>query len=89
MHKAVTSRIMPRTTLDLDSSVLRELRRRSRAKRKSMGEVASELLARSLREDEALSTTTRKLKWISRDLGRPRVDLEDKEAVRALVDSTR
>jgi hypothetical protein len=54
-----------------------------------MGEVASELLTQSLREDESPAPAARKLKWVSRDLGRPRVDLEDKEAVRALIDSSR
>jgi len=36
---------MPRTTLDLDALVLRELRRRGARERKSMGQVASEVLA--------------------------------------------
>lgn len=80
---------MPRTTLDLDPSVLRELRRRSRDKHTSMGQVASELLIRSLHEDEAPAPTPRKFKWVTRNLGRPRVDLEDKEAVRALLDASR
>jgi hypothetical protein len=39
---------MPRTTLDLDSSVLAQLRRRARPERKSMGELASERLAFAL-----------------------------------------
>ncbi|MGI8623241.1 MAG: hypothetical protein ACR2NB_07080 [Solirubrobacteraceae bacterium] len=39
---------MPRTTLDLDASVLRELRRRGERQRKSMGQVASELLTGAL-----------------------------------------
>jgi hypothetical protein len=76
---------MPRTTLDLDVSVLRELRRRGRRDRKSMGQVASELLARALAEPDAHGKPAR-LRWTSRDLGKPRIDLEDKEAVRALLD---
>ncbi len=75
---------MPRTTLDLDPAVLRELRRRGQREGKSMGQVASEALARALAErgdgqDQAFV-------WLSRDLGRPLVDLEDKEAVRAILD---
>ncbi|MDX6698127.1 MAG: hypothetical protein QOE65_1524 [Solirubrobacteraceae bacterium] len=77
--------IMARTTLDLDPSVLRELRSRGRSERKSMGRVASELLARALmREDDA--GAPRPLGWVSRDLGAPRVDLEDRDAVRDLLD---
>src|SRR5437879_2638424 len=44
----LASCIMPRTTLDLDFSVLRELRRRGDQEGKSMGRVASELLAVAL-----------------------------------------
>lgn len=81
----IASRIMPRTTLDLDATVLRELRRRSRRAGKSMGRVASELLARALAERPTTETPPT-LPWISRDLGTPRVDLEDDEAVRRALD---
>ncbi|MGI8440444.1 MAG: antitoxin [Thermoleophilaceae bacterium] len=76
---------MPRTTLDLDPSVLRELRRRGARERKSMGQVASELLAPVLAEPPGHPSPTA-FDWVSRDLGPPRVDLEDREAVRALLD---
>jgi len=78
---------MPRTTLDLDPAVLRELRRRGQREGKSMGQVASEMLARALAEPGA--SEDRAFDWLSRDLGRPRVDLEDKEAVRAILDKGR
>lgn len=78
------SRIMPRTTLDLDSSVLSELRRRGARERKSMGQVASEVLARALAEIDP-AQTPEPFDWISRDLGRPVVDIEDAEAVRAAL----
>jgi plasmid stability protein len=74
---------MPRTTLDLDPSVLRELRRRGEREGKSMGRVASEVLATALGSSEPARPT---FTWISKDLGAPRVDLEDKEAVRAILD---
>lgn len=83
MRRELSSRIVPRTTLDLDSSVLRELRRRSRRDGKSMGQVASELLAQSLAEEEA---PPRRFRWRSAKLGEPLVDLEDKEALHALLD---
>jgi hypothetical protein len=76
---------MARTTLDLDPSVLRELRRLGEREGKSMGRVASELLARALAEDDAPSPT---FNWVSRDLGAPLIDLEDKEAVRAVLDGS-
>ncbi len=75
---------MPRTTLDIDASVLRELKKRQRHEGKTLGELASELLARALadqRADEALPP----LRWTSAPLGL-KVDLEDKEAVWRVLD---
>jgi hypothetical protein len=77
-----------RTTMDLDPSVLKELRRRSRGAGKSMGKLASELLARSLHEDEGKEPSALELTWISGNLGQPRVDLEDKEALRAVIEDS-
>jgi hypothetical protein len=75
---------MPRTTLNLDPAVMRELRQRSQRERKSLGQLASELLARELGEEKAPGSRT--LKWVSRDLGKPSVALEDKDALRSLLD---
>jgi hypothetical protein len=75
---------MSRTTLNLDPSILSELRHRGRREGKSIGQVASELLARALAESEP--RPARPFDWISADLGKPRVDLEDKEAVHAALD---
>jgi hypothetical protein len=86
MRIVVASRIM-RTTIDLDPTVVKELKRRSKGAGKSMGQVASELLATSLREQAGGPRNPKGLTWIAKDLGRPRVDLEDKEAVRALIDA--
>jgi len=85
MRVVITSRIM-RTTIDLDPTVVKELKRRSKGAGKSMGQFASELLATSLREQEARRADALGLSWIAKDLGRPLVDLEDKEAVRALLE---
>jgi hypothetical protein len=75
---------MPRTTIDLDPTVLRELRRRSSREGKSMGPIASELLARAVAEptDRPAPDFT----WTTADLGPPRIDLEDPEAVRRAID---
>jgi plasmid stability protein len=75
---------MARTTLDLDSAVLRELRRRGAREGKSMGQVASELLARAVAEPDVLPAP--EFDWSAADLGLPRVDLEDPEAVRRALD---
>lgn len=75
---------MPRTTIDLDPTVLREIRRRSTQEGKSMGQVASELLARAVAEPTDLPTPD--FAWTASDLGLPRIDLEDPEAVRRALD---
>jgi plasmid stability protein len=84
MRDLTTSRIMPRTTLDVDPGVLRELRLRAGREGKSMGQVASEVLAGALREDGPKPPPA--FEWRSGDLGRPLVDLEDKEAIWAILD---
>ena len=76
-----------RTTIDLDPTVAKELKRRSKGAGKSMGQLASELLATSLKEEDGRPGDPGGLAWIAKDLGRPLVDLEDKEAVRALLDA--
>ena len=85
MRAVVASRIM-RTTIDLDATVVNELKRRSKRAGKSMGQLASEMLATSLKEHAGRTQNPDVLAWISKDLGRPFVDLEDKEAVRAVFD---
>lgn len=84
MRLLIASNIMPRTTLDLDASVLEQLRRRAHAERKSMGALASERLAAALREDPTQGPTP--LAWPSSRMGAPNVDLDDKEALRRLLD---
>jgi plasmid stability protein len=76
---------MARTTIDLDPGVLRELRRRGAREGKSMGQVASELLARAVAETSDAPAPA--FTWTSAPLGRTLVDLEDKEAMRRVLDA--
>ena len=75
---------MARTTIDLDPAVLRELRRRGAREGKSLGQVASELLARAVAGQPDLPAP--EFVWRSDRLGPALVDLEDKEAVRRVLD---
>lgn len=75
---------MPRTTFDLDGTVLADLRRRSAAEGKSMGQVASELLAVGLHKEIAEEQAP--LNWARKDLGL-KIDLEDKDAVWRILDA--
>lgn len=78
---------MPRTTLNIDSTVLQALRRRQREVGKSLGELASELLARELAETTTHPRQAEPLDWISRPM-RAKVDLEDKDALHAALDAS-
>lgn len=74
--------MMARTTLDIDESVMGDVRRVAEREGKSLGQVVSELLAVALaRPDEE----DRRFAWESAKMT-ARVDLEDKEAVRALLE---
>lgn len=75
---------MPRTTLDLDATVLDELRHRAASQGKSMGQVASELLASNLRERKPAELPP--LNWARKDMGPFKIDLEDKDAVAGLLE---
>ena len=77
---------MPRTTLDLDAAVLRQLKRRRRETGRTIGELASELLANALRAQTAGQPARRGVRWRSARMG-ARVDLDDKEALRRALDA--
>lgn len=72
-----------RTTIDLDDDVLRALKQRQRAEKKTLGRLVSELLAQVLAGD--LHTPRADIRWVTADL-LPRVDLDDKDAVWAVLD---
>ena len=72
-----------RTTLDLDSSVLHQLKEYQR-RNKSLGQLASELLAKALADVSAASEPA-PLAWTAQPM-QARVDLEDRDAVQRLVD---
>jgi hypothetical protein len=80
MRELVASHIMPRTTVNLDASVLRGLKRRAAQEGKSLGDVISEMVAPALARREG--ETSPRLRWHTARMGPPKVDLEDKEAVR-------
>ena len=76
---------MPRTTLDIDATVLSELKRRQQREGKSLGRLASELLAVSLAAGEPADAPA-PLAWTTRAMG-ARVDLDDKDALHGALDA--
>ena len=75
---------MTRTTIDIAAPVLRELKQRQRREGKTLGELTSELLARALAEEQEADEGP--LQWQAQAMGEPRVDIEDKDAVWAVLD---
>lgn len=75
---------MARTTVDIDASVLRELKRRQERERKTLGQLVSELLAKAM-ESETEPTEAKPFSWVTKDL-QPRVDIEDKDALWSALD---
>lgn len=82
MLKAISSRIMPRTTINIDATILAELKKRSRREGKSMGRIVSELVARNLSEADQ---EPGQLEWTTQKMG-ARFDIEDKERLRDVLD---
>jgi hypothetical protein len=78
---------MARTTLDIDTPLLEELKKLQREQRRSLGKIVSQLLADALARRKT-SPAFPKLRWISRPMG-ARVDLADKEAVYGILDRRR
>ncbi len=74
---------MPRTTFDIDPTVLRQLKDRQRREGKTLGRLVSELLASALRREPEESAPP--LRWEAHGMG-ARVDLDDKEAVGRALD---
>jgi hypothetical protein len=75
---------MPRTTIDIDASVLHELKRRQRTERRPLGELASELLAEAL---AGRAAEREPLRWAAQPMG-ARVDIDDKEALRRALEGS-
>ena len=72
-----------RTTIDLDQSVLRDLRERAKREKKSMGQVASEMLRRGLTDEPIVRPVFR---WQTHKMGLPLIDLEDKDELYRILD---
>ena len=86
MYYKLASRIM-RTTVDIDDPILEEVKRVKEREEKTLGAVVSELLAEGLAARKRKPAKgAAKFEWPSQDL-QPRIDLDDKEALWALLDA--
>jgi len=83
MHVQISSDAM-RTTLDIDTPVLKELRELQRREGGSLGALVSRLLAAAL-AGPGKRAPAPAFRWTSRPM-RSLVDLADKDAVYAILD---
>jgi hypothetical protein len=76
-----------RTTVDIADPILEEVKRLKEKEEKTLGAVVSELLVEGLaaRKKRRGTEKSKPFRWISKDL-KPRVDLQDKEALWAIFD---
>ncbi len=78
---------MSRTTLDIASPVLKELKELQKAEGRSLGSLVSQLLAEALAQRRSGRPGSRPtFRWVSRPM-KARIDLSDKEAVYAILDA--
>jgi len=74
--------VVPRTTLNLDATVLRALKERQRREKKALGPLVSELLALVLSEGPS---KPQPFEWATQPLG-AKIGLEDKDALHTALD---
>lgn len=75
-----------RTTLDIDEPILRELKTLAKRERKSLGRMASDLLAQALRTgNHATDAKHAAGSWISKPMG-AKLNLADSEALYSAID---
>jgi hypothetical protein len=77
-----------RTTLDIDDTILAELKKLQEQEGGSLGRLVSELVARQLAERRRRPAPAPRFTWTSRPMG-ARVDLSDREAVLDAMDEPR
>jgi hypothetical protein len=73
---------MPRTTVNIDASVLAELKQLSMESGRPLGQLISELVAQALARRGQTDPKAR-FEWKSQSMGQPSVPLEDKQSVYA------
>ncbi|MBN1944528.1 MAG: hypothetical protein JW797_02580 [Bradymonadales bacterium] len=78
---------MARTTLDIETPIMEEIKELQQRERKSMGRVVSELLAEALSQRSKEQSAPTSFAWESQPMS-ARVELADKEAVWALLDQS-
>src|SRR5450756_2168984 len=88
MHDMKASRIMSRTTIDLDPTVLRQLKARQRREGRTLGRLVSELLSTATQANGHEPRPPSLLAWSWRPMW-ALIDLDDPEAIGRVLDARR
>lgn len=76
---------MARTTVNIETPILSEIKQLQKREGKSLGQVISQLLAEALSHRKRSTDVSREFRWHSQPMG-ARIDLADKEMVWSLLD---
>ncbi len=78
---------MARTTIEIDTPLLKDLKRLQKEQKKSLGRLMSELLAEALAQHRSGRQRKKAFKWASQEM-KPLVDISDKQLY-AVLDEPR
>ena len=76
---------MARTTIDIDTPILEELKQMQKQEGKTLGRLVSDLLARVLAERGSRTAEPVSIDWPDQPL-KPLIDIEDKEELYRVLD---
>ena len=76
---------MARTTVDIDTAVLKEIKKIQKRDGRSLGAIISDLLSDAIARRAAKEPSAPLVKWIAQPM-KPKVDLLDKEAIWKVLD---
>lgn len=79
---------MARTTIDIDTPILKEIKSLQKREHRSLGQLISQLLAEALvQRKHSQPDSDLQWAWVSQPM-KARVDLTDKDAVYAILDES-
>ena len=79
---------MARTTLDIDTPLLKDLKRLQRSEKKSLGRLVSDLLAQALAARRRARRPAPVFGWVSQDMT-SKIDIADRDALYDVLDRER
>jgi hypothetical protein len=86
MMIVLSSRIMARTTVDIDGPILNDLKKMQEREGKTLGRLVSDLLADAISRRNEHPRAKRRFTWESQAM-EPLVDIADKDAVYAAMEA--